>query len=273
MTDSAEVIRAAVNNALSAAAVANFDPTKVNQFAVVPDGFAPLSLEKFQRDPNRIKAIQRFEDIASLAQYLATWGEPETMISVSSSNACISAVIDHHDTMSEHKPRACEHRASFEAQLHPVIKLWLGMQGKTLSQLQFGRFLEDRAQDVISPDAASVMEMVMTFDAIKKVTFRSSQRLHDGRRQFNYSEENEARGATTLPEYFLVRAPIYSGMEPQDVKFMIRYDINDGALLFRIEMHNQELVMLEAFEKCVLALREAIKGTDCENNPFYRVIA
>ena len=232
-----------------------FEESQTGQFAIVPEGFRVESLEVFQAAPNRVTADHRFVTVQSLAEYCNRFGNADTMIAANYEAGRIHAVLDG-DTQESASHKS--HKARFEAQLHDVTKAWLNICSKPMSQATFGQFLEDRAQDVVKPEAASVMEMVMTFDATKKVTFKSAQRLHDGQRQLVYVEENEARGAVTFPDHFIVLAPIYRGMEPQQVKFMVRYRIDDGKLTFVVEMHDRERVLREAFDRCVDALRTSL---------------
>lgn len=241
----------------SAAAEIQFDPAKNGQFAVVPEGYSVTSLECFQASPNRHRADHKFVDVSSLSQYLNRFATDDTMICADYGAAMISATIDGD---APETPSHREHRARFSAMYSDRVKAWLGICGKGMTQVAFGLFLEDRSIDVVQPDAASVMDMVMTFDATKKVAFKSSQRLHDGQRQFQYVEENETRGAVTLPDHFIVLAPIYRGMEPQKIKFMVRYRIEDGALRFQVDMHDKDAVLREAFERCVDALRNEIEA-------------
>lgn len=247
-TEFDDALRAAIG-----AAAAGFDPEKQGQFAVVPDGFNLRSLEEFQHETNGIRADHRFVDVDSLGQYLRKFRNADTMICADYEGAKISAVIDG-DSITE--PSHKRHKARFEAMQSDVLKAWLKVSGKGLAQVEFGLFLEDRAVDVIQPEAASIMEMVMTFDATKKVSFKSSQRLYDGQRQFQYVEENETRGAVTLPDHLIILAPVYRGMEPQRIKFMVRYRIEEGKLRFQIDMHDRDRVLREAFDRCVDALRD-----------------
>lgn len=234
------------------AASATFDPAATGQFAVVPDGYSVKSLEDFQNAPDRIAADHRFVDVASLAAYLSRFSTEATMICADYERAKIQAVLDGDaPSIPSHK----EHKARFEAQQSDILKAWLKASGKRMSQVEFGLFLEDRAVDVVQPEAADVMDMVMTFDATKKVSFKSSQRLHDGQRQFQYVEENETRGAVTLPDHFVILAPVYCGMEPQRIKFMVRFRIEEGSLRFQIDMHDRDRVLREAFDRCVDGLR------------------
>ncbi|MEE4209687.1 MAG: DUF2303 family protein [Parvularcula sp.] len=232
-----------------------FDPDITGQFAVVPAGYHVESLERFQSTPNRHTADHRFVAVSSLAEYLNRFATEETMMCADYRAGKISCVIDGDGPAA---PSRREHRAHFEAQLHDKIKAWLGICGKPMSQVQFGLFLEDRAVDVVAPEAADVMEMVMTFDATKKVSFKSSQRLHDGQRQFQYVEENETRGAVTLPDHFIILSPVYGGMEPERIKIMVRYRIEDGKLVFLVDMHDRYEVMRSAFERCVDALKAEV---------------
>jgi uncharacterized protein YfdQ (DUF2303 family) len=234
-----------------------FDEGQLGQFAMVPQGFNVESLEQFQTRPNRHQADHRFVSIASLIEYLNRFARAESMIAADASDATISCCIDG-DKVDE--PSFKEHHAMFTAQQSDKLKAWRGICGKPMTQVAFGLFLEERAVDVVVPEAASVMEMVMTFDATKKVVFKSSMRLHDGSRQFQYVEDNEARGGVTLPDHFIILAPVYRGMEPQRIKFMVRYRIEDGALRFIVQMHDGEEVMREAFERCVDALQAGLKA-------------
>lgn len=234
----------------------NFDALQLGQFAMVPQGFNVESLEQFQRRPNRHMADHRFVSIASLVEYLNRFANTESMIAADASDATISCCIDG-DKIDE--PSFKDHHAMFAAQQSDKLKAWLGVCGKPMTQVAFGLFLEERAIDVVVPEAASVMEMVMTFDATKKVQFKSSLRLHDRSRQFQYVEDNEARGGVTLPDHFIILAPVYRGMEPQRIKFMVRYRIEEGQLRFTVQMHDQEEVMRQAFERCVDALSSGLK--------------
>lgn len=241
----------------SAASVARlcFEPALAGNFAVVPEGWRLESLEAYQERPNRIDVEHAFVEVRSLAEYVNSFRTAETMISASFDDAEIRAVIDGD---SRDAPAWRKHRATFCARIDETLDAWLKISGKAMSQVEFGLFLESRAVDVVVPEAAAVMDMVMTFDATKKVSFRSSQRLSDGSRQFQYVEENEAKGGVTLPDHFIILAPVFRGMEPQRIKFMVRYRIDEGKLRFQVDMHDQKKVMREAFDRCLDAFRAAL---------------
>jgi uncharacterized protein YfdQ (DUF2303 family) len=247
---------AKMETAVVALARLDFDPAKRAQHLILPEALAVRDMEALQDRPNRIRADHVFLEAADLTNYVNDFGDADTMISCDYAAGRIQAVIDAHQAegpadVTLPAPRWGSHKAAFKAVVDHRMAAWLGVCKRPMSQLSFMVFLEDRATDVQEPDPATIMDLIMTFDAIKTVTFRSSQRLHDGRRQFTYNEENKGNGAVTLPEHLILFLPIYQGMEPQPVKFMLRYRIDDGSLSFVVEMHNQVDVMREAFQRCV----------------------
>lgn len=254
MTDLTETEARAREDAASSALM-KFEPEATGQFAVVPAGWSIADLERYQELPNRHRGAFSFTETASLAEYVNRFGTEATQIAASYDDAEITAVID------GHTPEAAgwgEHVAAYKARLHDKLKAWLDISEKPMGQVAFGLFLESRAVDVVQPDAASVMDMVMTFDATKKVTFKSQQRLHDGSRQFTYAEDTQATGAVTLPDRFVILTPVYRGMEPQRITFLLRYRIDEGKLRFQVEMHDKREVLAQAFERCIDAFRTGL---------------
>jgi uncharacterized protein YfdQ (DUF2303 family) len=230
-----------------------------NAFAVLPGGYQVHDLEAVQRHPNRIVGSYSFRDVRSLADYLARFEAPHSIAFSDPDRFAIRVQIDHHEhgDGGEATPSHCGHTAAFIARFAPHYKLWRDIHGKPMSQVKAGEFLEERAVDLIEPQAADIMDMVMTFEALKKVEFSQSTRLHDGRRQFSYKEENEARGNVTLPERIRLRLPIFEGMEPDVVLVRVRYRIEDARLVFAFEIHDRDDVEMTAFERCEDALSAA----------------
>ena len=137
-----------------------------------------------------------------------------------------------------------------------------------MSQKDVGEFLEENALDIVDPDAASVMEIVMNFEAIRRVTFKQSQRLNSGTRQFTYVEEDDVKGAITMPEKISIRVPVFEGQEPDRIPVRVKYRLDDGKLTFRFEIHNKVDVERTAFERCEDSLSAELK----QETPIMRVI-
>jgi len=229
-------------------------------FATLPEGYTVHSLEQYQDRPNRIRADRVFADVPSLAKYLGRFETVDSMGFANSSSRSIHVVIDYHaaeeDNPHDVSPSHCEHNASFKARYSEPYKAWRGLHDRGgIRQKTAGEFLEDRAQDVKSPAPADIMDMVMNFEALKKVDFKSSTRLRDGSVQFVYVEETEARGQVTVPEYLTLFVPVFDGMDPQEIRVRIKYRIEEGRLLFAFEIHDIQTLEDEAFGRCVDALK------------------
>lgn len=225
------------------------------QFMALPDGYVIHSLEDFQEVPNRIVAAPKFRDTASLAAYLVRFELPESVAMSRPSDNEIRVVIDHHE--SSDQPAWAKHTATFKAAFTPEYQAWQGIDRKPMGQVAALEFLEERAVDVVEPGPADIMEMIMNFDALKRVTFKQSTRLHSGERQFVYAEENEVRGQINLPETVTLRLPVYEGMEPDVIKVRIRYRIDDGRLTFAFLIDQRPKLEMTAFERCEDALKVA----------------
>lgn len=248
-----------------AASYADFEGGAV----VLPDGYSLQSVEHLQERPNRAVAHPRFREATHFAAYVsrfragvqpAIFSDPERM--------AIHAVLDHHEVLPVEEgeerdfvaARHGVHKATFSARFSDEYAAWRRLHRKPQSQRVVGEFLEDRAVDIVTPAPADVMDMIMQFDALKKVTFRQAQRLRDGMRQVTYHEEDEARGALTLPEAFVLRVPVYEGAEAEEITVRLRFRIEDGALTFTFVIAQIERLEADAFADCEAAVLAAIEG-------------
>lgn len=231
------------------------DEGRAGQFMALPDGYSIHSLEDLQGAPNRISAERRFRDVVSLAGYLARFELPESVALSRPDENEIRVVIDHHKASDA--PAWTSHTAAFRACFTPEYAAWRNIDRKPMGQVAALEFLEERAVDVVSPGPADIMEIIMNFDALKRVTFKQSTRLHSGERQFVYAEENEVKGQINLPEVVSLRLSVYEGMEPDVVKVRIRYRIEDGRLTFVFLIDQRPKVEITAFERREDALKVA----------------
>lgn len=235
-------------------------------FVIAPDGWDIKPLENLQDTPNRIIAHRKFSDVDSLVSYLRRYSTPDLLLVTSDPKAgVLRAILDYHEPSGADfsaEPMWCAHCADFVARFTPEYEAWRKLHRKTISQIEAGEFLEDRLLDVIEPTGGDVMDMVMKFEALKRVTFSQSTRLRDGTAQILYSEENEARGALTLPDTVMLLLPIYEGMEPERITVRLRFRVSDGKLAFTFVIANIEAIERRAFRRCEDAFSMAMDGTE-----------
>lgn len=252
-------------------------------FLAVPAGYDVSPLEHLQDAPNRIRESRVFRDVESLGAYVARFGTPDTIATADKVRGIITAEIDYHRPISvevdstdgdesilDACPSHSSHSASFIATFSPEYEAWRDIHEKWLAQHTFGEFLEDRAPDVVVPDAADIMDMVMKFEATRKVEFKSAVRLANGTRQITFNEaDNGPKGAVTFPEAFLLQIPIYDGAPAERILVRIRYDIDGGVLKFKPIIAERKRLEERAFGACVDRFEAIVAGAPCGPRPIY----
>lgn len=201
--------------------------------------------------PRRIKERRTVRTPKSLAAYMNLYADQNHMAAVHSAEPFeVVVALDYHETGPVENPaRWCEHLVKMEPRFAPAYAAWRGRHRRASDQRETMEFLEDRLVDVVKPDAADVMDMVMNFDGLTKVTFSSSQRLTDGRVQIVYKEEEADSGKVTFYERLTLLLPVFEGAEPERVEVRVRHRQRDGKLNFIFVIANIEEVERAAFER------------------------
>lgn len=190
----------------------------------------------------------------SLAAYMNLYADTSHMALVSTAAPfTVCVILDYHIADPEleegNQPRWGSHTITMKPRYTPAYAAWRERHRKQLGQRDTMEFLEDRMVDVVKPDAADVMDMVMNFDGLTKVTFSSSQRLTDGRVQVVYKEEEADSGRVTFYEELTLMLPVFEGAEPEPVKVRVRHRTRDGQLSFIFVIANIEELERAAFER------------------------
>lgn len=154
-----------------------------------------------------------------------------------------------------------DHRAILTLAATPEWLTWEYLDGKYLSQVEFAEHIINTTADIVSPDAADLLEMAETFSATKSVAFKSGSRLRDGQRQLTYVEEISAGGGTagtvSIPDHILLTLAPFDGADPVDIGARIRYRIGEGSLRIGYVLDRPDLVLREAFERVVATVEQA----------------
>ncbi len=222
-----------------------------NVFALVPPGYGVHNLEHLQDVPNLITADRSFRDVKSLGNYLDRFELPESIGFADWKSKLIRVNVDYHHP---DKPSHNRHAATFRAEWSNDWSKWRGVHDKPMTQIQFGRFLEERAHNITKPDPASIVDLAMNFEVHRSVKFKSTYRLQNGMRELRYVEEDEAKGAMIVPDVIEILVPVFDGMEPDRIIARFRYRVDEAKLLMFITFDNLDDIERTAFERCVAAL-------------------
>lgn len=160
-----------------------------------------------------------------------------------------------------------------EVRLSPVLTKdfsdWMGIDGKELSQLDLVRFLDKHLsnitkpeEDKTAPSAAEVMTFVSNLSDVRKVEFKKSVNLDNGRVQLSYNEmdENGSSSNITIPKNFWVQLkPIVGHTAEYKIRITLRYRIKDMTnLIFTLEMRDIQSLLEVIREEIIKDLCEKI---------------
>lgn len=235
--------------AIGATALQHFIPHESGNFAIVPDDWRVECLEDLQIAPNRMRAHQATISAPGFIGYINRWATASALVEIDWTCPRIHAVLDH-GTAVEAGFR--DHSIALRPRISVPLKRWLDIAKRPLSQRALAEFLDEHAVEVSVPDAASIMDMVLTFEATKKVVFKSGVRLQNGDRQLTFSEDTQGTsGSVVIPERITIVAPVFEGADAQLIDFTLRYRIEDGAVAFSLKMHREDEVIRHAFQQIV----------------------
>lgn len=160
---------------------------------------------------------------------------------------------------------------------------WECVDGKDMRQLEFARFLDKHIHNIFVPEgtekpvtAADLLKFVSCLSDIRKVTFKKSVNLDNGRVELNYVEEDDqASGKVEMPRRFFIKLQPVRGYDAvYCFEVALRYQITDGTkLTFTLELRGLDLVF-EAIRKDITddiakKIADAVKAGELPDIPVY----
>lgn len=246
-------------NSLIAAFIAMNGET--DQFRIVPDGYKLEDLELFDDNPRRIRQKVLTHTARSFCKYVKEFKTETTVIFANKSAQAFEAHLEYHDSV-EQTASWNGHKVTYTCPIDLRWKTWTGSDGKSMSQVEFARFIENNLPDIVSPSGSDMLTISKALQAKKSVDFKSDQRLSNGDIQFTYNETTTATsgaGSLEVPEEFTLGIPVYEGGQAYEVKARLRYRINEGKLSMWYELIRPERMQEDAFQN---VMDEITKATD-----------
>lgn len=210
------------------------------------------SAEEFLPRPYRDRRLVNFIDVKSLALYLERHKTNTTAIYVQTAwpkgpllNPCLAIAFMDDGKTGQTSWR--DHAVHLTPILSQPFQDWREIDGSELSQLDLVLFL-DRHIDMIvkptgntnAPSASEVMSFAANLSDVKKVEFRKSINLDNGRVQLTYNESEGAAGAITIPREFWIKVqPILGHSSEYMLRVAMRYRIVDtDRLIFTLDLRD-----------------------------------
>ncbi len=243
-------------------------------FVVIPNDCKVTDLSAFVNNnraehPIRKHGTVKVLDGESFCEYYRLFSDVNSRVFADETSSKILAVLDYHGA-GDGRPRWGEHRIDFTLRFSEEWKTWTANDGKKITQMEFAEFIEDNTPDIVTPAAASMLEMARDLRAKTDVDFGSAIRLNNGSVQFKYTEQVKGTygaGNLDVPEQFTISVPVYIGSQRVNVQARLRYRINSGKLTFWFDLLRADLVERQAFLAELAAVSEALKITVIHGSP------
>src|SRR5262249_26527721 len=141
--------------------------------AVVPEGYRLTHLDLagyLDAHRGRPRRTTGHVYLADTPSFLAYWGKfaneaSEVYATLNTGNASVTGVIDAPD---KDLSAWGEHRVTFLPDVPPEWVRWLHADRQLLSQQAFAEHIEDSLPDIVEPNAATLLELVQSFEAATK---------------------------------------------------------------------------------------------------------
>lgn len=252
-------------------------------FAFVPRGPGMMALENITQPhalapplPTFVKQNVTLQDEGSLVLYANKFKNNDTLLFADIATDKIVAAIDYHNIPANNRPgeasaipaiggdqpkaQLLAHSAVLHMPKSEEWATWTGVDGKMMPQLDFVRFLEENAPDVVEPDAADLIEACRDMQALRKVNFTSVVRTESNNAErFEYVDENKAssKGAVEVPNAFKLELPVYFNGKSYLLDARLRWHLDDGVLRLGIKLLRADKLRQTVFKEIVGAISDA----------------
>jgi len=199
-------------------------------------------------------------DFAQLVNRLADAHRSMVYADVDSSR--IVAVFDDHgqDGLTGWR----QHRATLTLKADADWELWTSHNNRLMRQDAFATLLEDVAHTVVTPDAATMLEVATGFRASRRAEFSSEIDVQSGDVKLAYQEVTDAKAGRTrsgdveIPREFTIRIAPWRGVDPVEVKARLRYDVDKGQLGIGFSLLRADRARDDAFATLINRIREEL---------------
>lgn len=282
-TNHAETIRDLTITALRNPATVDVDMPKdgKRQFLMLPRDGGGYDAREITPEhtkpvpiPSYVTQNVTVKDEASLIAYLNRFKNEDSMLFGDIDDNQIKGVIDYHkqplanatDDPEAVKdinpgPQLLAHNVLLDLPFSEEWVAWIGADGNMMRQLDFVRFIEDNALDIVDPSGADLIEICRDMQGLKKASFTSVVRTESGNAErFEYTDETKVnpKGDIIIPTEFTLRLPVYFNGDDYTMTARLRYVVEDnGGLRLGIKLLRAEQLRQKAFREIVGRVHDA----------------
>jgi len=230
-----------------------------HELQIIRDDVYELPLKRIDQ---RVSLHDRDSFIAYVNRYKSTKTRifAEAGFLRSDGKARVIAVFDYH--LNSDEPQRWKHVATYSPRYSDTWERWETLCENPIKQAELAEIIEENRVDIVDPSAASLLDIIKTFKASRKVEFNSLTYQPDGGVILNYSEQANASGqSTVMPEKIQVGMPVYFRGTKYAVDVWVRYRVGGGGVTFQLKRDRPDVIEDEAFDELTVAITT---GTEIE---------
>lgn len=239
-------------------------------YAVVPKNYK-LEYLRPETDvplPDYIKQTVQIAELDSFARYVKRYQSVTTQIFgvLTEQDATFTAIFDYHraskDGATATPANRTAHRAIYRCPASHAWKQWRNNNTRAMKQEEFAKFIDDNAPDIIEPDSATLMELLLNFESKTDVQFATKLVRQSGARVLEYTETIDATGTTSsgkmkVPETFKLGFPIFQGGKSFVLDAKLYFRAGGGKLAISYELRRPHEVVESAIRDMITDIMTA----------------
>ncbi len=218
----------------------------------------PIDLEALQPHPARPRNTVHPSTVGDLIKYTTRHVDGCTTIWVDADSRTVTAILNDHDPSA--RPGWGDHRAVLKLTTTPEWDHWAGSDQCSLTQLEFAEHIEDGYNELVDPDAATMLELAQDLEGSAGGSFKSRQRLSDGSIGVQFDHDVTITGGgsdqVAFPDRLELRLCPLIGEDPVAMTARLRVRVNAGKLTITYKLDRPQQVIRTACDLIVEQLRE-----------------
>lgn len=259
---------AATLSALRSPAVPTTEPV-----VLLPHYVDVRSLEQYQARPSRVRDSVIFNQVESFVDFYNKFAPvftPFTKAYAKNGGVHVQTIFDYHTVtdgtdalMPEALPAFGHFTATLELDEDTELKVWRGNNNNFMPQMDFVEFIDANLHNIVTPEAAELLEMLQLIEGTRNAVFRSGQRLTNGQVSLAYDEDIQTTGGKkkmTLPSEIHLSIRFFKHSPRRDVTVRLRYRITEkGGVFFCYQIPQLEDLMELAYNEVVEQVKTGTK--------------
>lgn len=146
-----------------------------------------------------------------------------------------------------------QHVATLDLPFSEEWKVWKKADGELMTTTDFARFIRENAPDIVTPDAATLIELAGDLRGLRNVKFTGEVNMNAENETFEYTDATDVhrKNGMAVPEGFVISIPVYFGGRKVELAATLRHKFDEGRLFLGVKLLRLEAVRQAIFRELV----------------------